>query len=296
MLSILIPVYNYNAYPLVRELAKQCNDAGITFEILCQDDCSNSPINIKNQEIRHLTNCFFFINETNLGRGKNLNSLVLKAKFEWILFLDCDTFPTQDNFIINYIKLTPIPGNSIAFGGIVYQNEKPPKEALLRWMYGQKREALSISERNKRPSFSALTSNLLIEKEILKKYPFDNSITKYGYEDLCFFSVLYANNIKITHIENPTYHLGLESSHLFLKKTRAALENLAGLEKSNKLSATESKLIAVHHKLEKLKLTILLSFLFSKTKSKIASNLLSEKPSLFLFDIYKLGYYCTLKK
>ena len=295
MLSILIPTFNYNVYPLVYELAKQCNDTGITFEILCQDDCSNSPVNIKNQEIKLLSNCFFFINESNLGRGKNLNSLVDKARFEWLLFLDCDTFPTQDNFIKNYIN-SITQNNLITFGGIVYENKRPEKKALLRWIYGKKREALSVSDRNKNPSYSALTSNLLIKKEVLIRYPFDDSITKYGYEDLRFFAVLNANNFKITHIENATFHLDLETSDLFLKKTRIALENLAFLEKSNKLSIKESKIIAVNKKIKKLRLTAFIAFIFSKTQLTIENNLLSENPSLFLFDIYKLGYYCSLKK
>lgn len=296
MLSILIPTYNYNVYPLACELAKQCNNTRITFEILCQDDCSNSPINIQNQEIKLLSNCYFFINEINLGRGKNLNSLVTKAKFEWVLILDCDTFPVQDNFIKNYINLTAIPSNSIVFGGIVYENKKPEKEALLRWVYGHKREALSVSDRNRNPAYSALTSNLLIKKEVLIKHPFDESITKYGYEDLCFFVVLNTNHFEVIHIKNPTYHLNLETSSLFLKKTKAALENLAFLEKTNKITLKESKIIRTYQKLEKLKLSTSVAFILTKIQAKIEANLTSEKPSIFLFDLYKLGYYCNLKK
>jgi glycosyltransferase involved in cell wall biosynthesis len=41
MLSILIPIYNYNAYPLVKELHSQCLEATIDFEIFCIDDASN---------------------------------------------------------------------------------------------------------------------------------------------------------------------------------------------------------------------------------------------------------------
>jgi glycosyltransferase involved in cell wall biosynthesis len=294
MLSILIPTYNYNVYPLVLELKEQADYLGIEYEILVQDDASFSKLNTKNQNINTIKNCFFFINNYNLGRGKNLNSLVAKAKFEWVLFLDCDTFPTQKNFIKKYISATG-KNYSIVFGGIVYENKQPEKKALLRWFYGQKREALSVSNRNKNQAYSALTSNLLIKKEILEKYPFDDSIKKYGYEDLCFFTILNANNFKVTHIQNPAYHLALETSDLFLKKTRTALENLVFLERSNKLSVKESKIIAAQQKLENLKLTTSVAFIFSKARAKIESNLLSGNPSLFWFDIYKLGYYCHLK-
>ena len=40
MLSILIPVYNYDVYALVSELKHQADELGIKYEILAQDDNS----------------------------------------------------------------------------------------------------------------------------------------------------------------------------------------------------------------------------------------------------------------
>ncbi|MEN2400993.1 glycosyltransferase [Flavobacterium sp. MC2016-06] len=295
MLSILIPIYNYNAIPLAKELAAQCNSIGIDFEILCQDDASKSTVNTLNQEINTIPNCSFFENETNLGRGKNINTLAKKAKHNWVLILDCDTFPTQKDFIQKYCDSIKLQ-NNIIFGGIVYETQKPEKEQLLRWVYGHKREALSLTQRKQNPNFSALTSNLLIKKEIFLQYPFDESITKYGYEDLCFFSVLKANYLEVNHIENPTFHLNLETSIVFLNKTKTALENLSFLDNSNKISKDASKIIKVYTLLKTLKLIPFTAFLFQKSKTKIEANLLSPKPSLFLFDLYKLSYFCRLKK
>ena len=51
MLSILIPTYNYNVYPLVSELQRQCLESKIEFEILCQDDASK----LLNLKIKKLT-------------------------------------------------------------------------------------------------------------------------------------------------------------------------------------------------------------------------------------------------
>ena len=296
MLSILIPVYNYDALSLVKELAEQCNYIGINFEILCQDDASNSKENILNQEINTIPNCSFFINETNFGRGKNINSLAGKTNYEWLLILDCDTFPIHKNFIKNYYDTITNLKQDIVFGGIVYEDKKPEKEQLLRWIYGHEREALSVNQRNHHPDFTALTSNLLIKKEVFIQFPFDETITKYGYEDLCFFGVLKANNFEVAHIENPTYHLNLETSIAFLNKTKIALENLAMLYNSNKISANESKIIKAYNFSEKLKLNRFMALVFEKSSTKFEDNLLSEKPSLFLFDLYKLGYFCSLRK
>lgn len=293
MLSILIPEYNYNTFPLVSELHKQCLNCGIEFEILCQDDASGSNWNTENQKINALNNCSFFINNSNLGRGENINSLVKQSKYSLLLIMDCDTFPVQNNFIQKYCEV--IPNTSVVFGGIQYEKETPNKEQLLRWVYGNKRESLSLESRNKNPIFNALTSNLLIKKEIISQCPFDATITNYGYEDLCFLSVLKTKNIKISHIDNPTYHLNLETSVVFLDKTRTAIKNLVDIINSGKFPNIESKINSVYIISKKLRLVAITASIFNKTESKIISNLLSKNPSLFLFDLYKLGYYCSMQ-
>ena len=279
MLSILIPIYNYNAYPLVVELQQQCNACTIPFEILCQDDSSNEFLN-ENQNSNSLENCCFSANKTNLGRGRNINSLAEKAKFDWLLLLDCDTFPRDPNFIKNYITAIEKNESLVVFGGIVYETQKPEKEQLLRWVYGTKREALLLEKRIKKPNNHALTSNLLIKKDLFTQNPFDATITKYGYEDLCFLSKLELKNIRVSHIDNPTFHLNLETSILFLNKTKTALENLSFIIDSKITPKLDSKISTAYEVLNKLKLTRIVAFIFKKSENKIEANLLSENPSL----------------
>jgi GT2 family glycosyltransferase len=259
---------------------------------LCQDDQSNSDLNTKNEIINSLENCSFFVNSTNLGRGKNINLLAEKAKHDYLLILDCDTFPTQNNFIKNYISKTNNIENLVVFGGIEYHKEKPAQDKLLRWYYGNARESLSIEKRNANPNGNALTSNILIKKNIFILNKFDKSITKYGYEDLVFLSDLEKKGILVTHIENTTYHLGLETSQQFLEKTKIALENLKIISKSRSFNVSDSKLLEFCVLLKRLYLSTFISFIFKKTERIIERNLLSKRPSLLLFDFYKLGCYC----
>lgn len=291
MLSILVPVYNYAVLPLVSEIEKQCNACGINFEILCYDDASDLFV-AENQEINQFKNCSFVILEKNIGRSAIRNLLAEKAVYENLLFLDADVIPVHDNFISNYISET---NEKVVFGGLLYETQTPKKELLLRWIYGKKREALTLFERNKNAPDFALVSNLLIKKEILIEFPFDEILTKYGYEDLLFFSILKSNQIEIKQIENPVFHLNLETSSLFLSKTKTALENLVFLNTANKISKDQSKIIFSFDFLRRFKLISIFNFIFKKSEQKIERNLLSQKPSLFLFDIYKLGYYCFLK-
>jgi glycosyltransferase involved in cell wall biosynthesis len=293
MLSILIPTYNYNAFPLVLELQKQCLDCNIKFEILCQDDCSDDFL-VENNKINTLKNCSFSSNETNLGRGQNRNYLASKASFPWLLFLDCDMFPRDPNFIENYFLNIQKNNNPIIFGGILYETKKPKKEQLLRWIYGHNRESISLENRRKKPNIRALTSNLLFKKKLFLQHPFDSTITKYGYEDLSFLMKLEVNKILVTHIENPAYHLNLESSLLFLNKTKIALENLAFIN-SKETILSGNKIISTYLILDKLKITPIIVFFYNTFENKIILNLLSQKPSLLLFDLYKLGYFCKLQ-
>lgn len=293
MLSILLPVYNYNVVPLVMELHKQCLECKIDFEILCQDDTSNL-IEPDNQKINSLKNCGFSENKLNLGRGKNINSLAEKAQFDWLLIMDCDTFPTKNNFIQHYVSQIN-KNEKVVFGGIEYQKEKPSNNQLLRWIYGSVRESLSVAKRNSNPNGNALTSNILIQKSVFVSNPFEESITKYGYEDLVFLSDLKKKGILVKHIDNPTYHLGLETSQQFLEKTKTALENLKLITETTSLDPSESKLLRVSNVLKSLYLASFIAFIFHTTERKIERNLLSRKPSLLLFDLYKLGYFCSLK-
>ena len=294
MLSILIPVYNYAVFPLVLELHKQCIAAGIPFEILCQDDCSSSFIE-ENRTVEQLSNCTFSQNTVNLGRGNNRNLLIQKAQFDWLLLLDCDMFPKDSFFIKNYLSFIQKPMSNLVFGGIIYHPKKPHHSQLLRWVYGQKREALSCEFRNKKPNSRALTSNLVIRKEIALSHPFPESVSDYGYEDLSFLSNLGQKNITVFHIDNPTFHLNLETSTQFLTKTEIALQNLVLLIQTNRIKPNESKIIATFLWIKKLHLIQLTAWLFQQTKTVTTKNLLADNPSLLLFDWYKLGYLCLLQ-
>ena len=292
MLSILIPTYNYKIYTLVSELHNQCENAGIKYEIIVQDDASKSELNLENEKINAINNCFFYVNEENVGRGKNRNSLFEKSKFDWILFLDSDTMPVLDNFITNYIASSL--NYKVVFGGLQYQAEKPEKSQLLRWVYGKKREALTLNERLKNPNKTALTSNFLIQRTIFISHIFDNEITKYGYEDYLFFLNLEKKDISVHHIENPVFHLGLDSSDEFLNKTKVALENLNNLHSIGLLSFNDNRILTTYAKIKKIKLVTYFSFIYSNFNFLLRKNLTSSNPSLFIFDVYKLSYFCKI--
>lgn len=295
MISILIPTYNYNTLPLVEELCRQAISESLEFEIIVADDAS--PINENteiNAKINQIANCRFLRNEVNLGRGQNRNTLVKKAKYDWVLLMDCDTFPKDKNFISKYIKSIKNLEEKVIFGGIIYYNEKPKDDEMLRWIFGKSREDIPLSKRLSNPFHYTLISNILVQKDILLKHPFDSEIFNYGYEDIVFILGLKREQIAIAHIENSAYHLNLEKSAIFLEKFHSSLQNLKLVLDKNIINPEDTALTKTYMNLKRLYLVKAVAFGFKIVKNSFTKNLLSKNPSLFIFDLYRLGYFCQI--
>ncbi len=293
MLSVLIPTYNYNVVPLVKVLYNQLEKQNILFEVICFDNASNSILNIENETINKIEFCHFTSLKQDVGRSKIRNLLAQKSKFDWFLFLDADVLPVTNQFIENY--LTSVKNEEkVVYGGLKYKNEKPNSNKLLRWVYGKSREEIPLKERKITPNNHFSSANFLIRKNVFNTYNFDENLTKYGYEDTLLGLELVRNNITITQIDNPVYHLGLDESIIFLEKTKTAIESLFKLQKQGKISKLENKLLKRYSEFKKIKAIKLLAFLFQKNEKMMKRNLISSNPSLFIFDLYKLGYLCTI--
>lgn len=281
MLSILIPTYNYNVVSLVEELNKQCIASGIDFEILVFDDGSKSELNTINNTINNLNNCIFKALPENIGRSAIRNLLGNHAKYHLLLFIDAGTFPKKENFIKNYIQLKD---KSVINGGMTHTEKPPEKPYKLRWSYTKNREQNALC-----------SSNFFIRKEHFKKNFFDESIKQYGYEDVLFFNNLAKKNIKVLKIDNPVIHISDDNATTFLKKTESSIKNLIELNNQGKLSSENYKVISFYKRLKRLELVRFVLFTYKLLKPLLIKNFNSSNPSLFLFDFYKFGYYCTLK-
>ncbi len=101
MLSILIPVYNYNITLLVSQLQKQAIETFADFEIIVMEDGSDTFLE-ENKEIEKFENCKYEVLEKNIGRSAIRNRLAEKAKYDHLLFLDCDAEIYTPHFIEKY--------------------------------------------------------------------------------------------------------------------------------------------------------------------------------------------------
>ena len=141
-----------------------------------------------------------------------------------------------------------------------------------------------------------LSNNFLIEKIVFEKVRFNEKIRNYGHEDTLFGVELYKNGFMILYIRNPLLHEGLQTNGEFLEKTKSSLQNLSFIYKNliPKEDAPNIRLIAAYEKLKKIRMTGVIRVLGSALKPIIERNLNSRYPSMFLFDFYKLAYFCSV--
>tara|TARA_B100001250_G_C19729530_1_gene757770 strand:+ start:332 stop:1204 length:873 start_codon:yes stop_codon:yes gene_type:complete len=284
MLSILIPCYNFDIHDLVKDLWRQGKLKEIDFEIICIEDGSSEQfLNHKIKNIQYVT---YIINKENIGRSKIRNLLAKKAKFNWLLFIDCDSKIATNNFLSNYTEKFN-HSNVVFYGKTIYSKKYKKSSTRLHWLYGEK-----IESKRKKSQFSS--HHFLIQKKIFNQVRFDEKIEKYGHEDTIFLIQLKEKKYKTCYIDNPLLHIGLENNEVFIKKTEQAIKNLIILNESYNLN--HLKIIKTYNVFSLLFLHHILLFAFQLFKKEMLKNLISKKPNMWLFQFYKLGYYCEKLK
>ncbi|MBM77466.1 MAG: glycosyl transferase [Crocinitomicaceae bacterium] len=293
MISVCIPIYQYDVYELIKEIYNQCIASSINFEIICIDDNSDSFYKTKNKRIEEFDYTSYIELNENIGRSKIRNLFLKKSNFSSLLFLDCDCSIPNKNFIIKYSENI---NKDIVYGGRKHHKKKPLDEKIvLRWEYGKNREDLSYNERINSPYLSFRSNNFLVKKKTLELYRFDESISTYGHEDTLFAFQLEKEKINIHHIDNHVIHEGLETNIDFLNKTKSAVKNLFILYLSGKIESEKIKLLKTYRFLKKIKLTFFMRAFSSFIIKICTKKLLHKNPKIFWLDIYKLFYLIKIK-
>nr|WP_314896473.1 glycosyltransferase family 2 protein [uncultured Flavobacterium sp.] len=292
MISILVPIYNYNVYPLVLELHKQCSDCGITFEIICQDDASQSSLNIFNKNVNALSDCSFVSLKKNLAHRENRNSLAEKAKFDYLLFIDGDSIIIHDNYIKKHID--NFADFDVIYGGRLHPEKCPSDNQKLRWKYGRFIEDKTSENRRKKPYKSLLFNNTVIKKDCFNKVKFDKNIKKYGHDDTQLSYQLNLLQVKINHIENPVEHGDIDTNLDYLNKTKESLENLISLYQEEKIDVEFVRLIQLYYFKKKTKSVFIISKLYAVFEKSLLKNLTGNNPNLLAFNMFRVGYLCTI--
>lgn len=291
MLSILIPTKDYDCHILVEELHRQGESLGLPYEIIIGEDGTAEENLRQNTMADSLTHCRRIIKKTNIGRAAIRNLLARESRYPNLIFIDCDAVVEKDDFLRLYADA--LKDYDVVCGALYHANEQPNDECSLRYRYekeaDKQRDAVT---RSKAPYDKFTTFNFAIKKDIFTSILFNESITRYGYEDALFGKELKRRGIPIRHIDNKLLHSGLESNAVFLAKSEQALATLHSIE--DRMGSTP--LLAALRKLRALHLESIFMIYWNLRKESLRKNLLGRKPSLTKFKIYKLGYYISLQK
>lgn len=282
MLSILIPIYNYNCVQLVKSLHAQANEAGIAYEIRCIDDAS-SLYKEENRQIDTLNHCSYTELHENIGRSKIRNLLASNAIYNNLLFLDCDVEVFSGEFIRNYLPY--LNDFEIISGKRIYTELSPTDHRYyLHWFYGMYRETKSSN---------FMSNNFVIKKSLLEKVKFNENITQYGHEDTLFQIQLEEIGIDIHFIDNPVVHIGLDAADDFIEKNNEGIKNLLYLSEHNIIPDKylyRFRLLKKYKAISRYKLNKVFALLFPIFKKACIHNLKSNNPRIFFFDMYKLMF------
>lgn len=293
MLSILIPVYNYNVYPLVSELYKQCLECEIEFEIIVYND-GGTQFEHENLKIKELVYCNYISSSKNKGRTQARNTLSNSAKFQCLLFLDADVIPSTNLFIKNYLDCILESNYDVLIGGCSYKIESLNEHNHLRFYYGTKREQQSALTRNQKKYAYILSGNMLIKKKVFESVNYKEAEKYYGMDIFLSYNLMMNRNT-VYHIDNSVYHLGLENDTVFFEKCLASVksrkETLLHMPRIEEINS----LIKYYKILNKYKITGLTKLLFLLLKPLLKKLILKKHPYLVCLDLYRLGYMSTLK-
>lgn len=291
-LSVLIPNYNHVCTSLVKQLIPLLQTAAIHYEVIVADDGSTDEATVEsNCILSDYPNCHYIRRHENVGRAAIRNFLAETAKYDHLLFIDSDMTVISDHFIQRYLSCSD---DAIIDGGVsIKSNNAKIRSHNLRYLYEiAEAPKHTASQRQQSPYQHLHTANLLIRRDLIRQYPFDERFRYYGYEDVLLGKILHQHHIPITHIDNPVGFQHFESNSDFVAKTEEGLRTLYQFQ--NELRGYSRLLKFIHgiHIPLILNTIRLHHRLFKKMERK---NLCGSRPNLTVFKLYRLGYFLTLK-
>lgn len=289
-LSVLIPAYNCNCLPLVEQLLPLLQSDVNAYEVIVSDDATTDPEIIKaNKAINQLPGCRYILKTENAGSAANRNYLGAISQYPLLLFLDCDISIPDRSFLKQYLS-TPMDG--VVNGGISIIDDAQLHHNL-RYRY-EKAEIPShtavMRQANRYQHFRS--TNFMITRSAFEKCPFDERFTRSGYEDVLYGKMLKQQHINVVHIDNPVLMTKFENNPDYVTKIERSLETLYTFRNELRGYSRLLTFVSGIHLSIVRSLIRLWHHLFKKAERR---NLYGSRPSLWVFNLYRLGYYLSLQ-
>ncbi|WP_291845483.1 glycosyltransferase family 2 protein [Maricaulis sp.] len=228
-LSILVPFYRDNPIPLINALGPLARRPG-DFEIVLFDD--GEPDEALNQAVCAHIDHFdlpirLLTSARNRGRAIGRNILAEQARAPWLLYLDADMTPADTTFLDRYREAMDAGDADAVFGG--YQTREPDNAAhRLHAALSRAGDQHDAATRSAIGATAFCASNLLVRADVMQACPYDDGFAGWGWEDVDW-AVTAAKRFRLTHIDNPAWHGGLQPAGDLLEKFRAGAVNFRRL-------------------------------------------------------------------
>ena len=234
----------------------------------------------------------------NIGRAAIRNRLAAAARGRWLLFVDCDAQVPPSFSLRNYLLTAApdgdaaAPAHAVVSGGLLNPTAEPAPGCELRWSYEQEAQGrFAASRLNRQEKVPFRTFSFLILRDLFLRVGFDETIRRYGYEDVLFGIALERLGQRPYYIDNPLLNGDIEPNDVFLAKTEEALRTLhtipGGLHGYSPLENAALRLRRLH-------LAAPVRQLFRLLRRPLRRHLLGPRPGLRRFAFYKLGYFLDL--
>ncbi len=286
-LCIGILVYELDPSPLLKQIIAQIERVSAKTYILIHDDGSapSWQEKLKNEWSKD-PRVELSLSAVNQGRSKARNTLLKKADAHYLLMIDGDAQIEDPDFLEKY--WASAQSKTVSVGGKKLANTKATPNCELRWLYAQQREIRSVAKRKERGFLSFQSNCFLMDLGHLEGLYFDEKLLGYGHEDSLFGLRLKDLDWSINHIDLPTIYQADEASPQFLAKTEQALSNLLYIKEHYPHYAQYFPLLIGLNKIKSWRLTTVALGLYHLGGKRFYSNLCSSKPSLKVFDLYRL--------
>ena len=305
-LSILIPTHNDDCTALVKALAEQCRHAvGLEdYEIVISDDASSALFFSALQMRLHscaativapaspdASSRLHIIHHVHpVGPSLNRRLAIPNLRYDYVLTIDGDARITSPHFIDQYILHRD--DAPVVYGGLTTSPQDLRPDNHLRYAYERATSRYqSLSYRQTHPYDHFTAFNTLFHKSLFNQVNFTDQLTQYGFEDTLMGDQLRRRGIAIRHIDNPLQHTGINNNATFVANTELALQNLTCLPRSFQQRVRISHLAL---RLQRLHLLSPVRLLYRLSGPALRRQLLSPRPSLLVFKVYKLTYLAHL--
>lgn len=290
-LSILIPCFNHVCVPLVSALVRQAKSMpGLAFEVVVLDDGSDDADAVEaNLAIDGMEHCRYLRLPSNTGRSAARNRLAHEAAYPLLLFLDCRHALPDGRFLARYLEAGEA---DVLSGGYRPVCDASHQGGNLRYRYEM--AVAARKDRHSKPVDEYLhfcTPNFMVRREVMLACPFDESMHRYGYEDVLFGKRLHDLGYRIRHIDNPVLFSAFESNAEFLRKTEEAMLTLREYRHSLEGYST---LLSVCGRLRGCGLARPLASLLRPWLPLMRRSLSGNNPRVWIFQLYKLAFYLNV--